>query len=167
MSIDWSKAPEGTTHYNPNNSLGKWYYELQNRDILCWDVQGEWRSTGLTVESFNRHSQLPLVPRPTFDRRAHAHNLFEAAWDGERIYEHGEWISPDIIGLQHFIDNIENFSRTPPKKTVRERVKQALIEYGNRLNDTIRHERDGFIPDYRALKGNILAIIDELEAGDE
>ncbi len=42
IEVDWSKAPEGATHFCPNGVINKWYCQDQYRNWLRWS-EGEWK----------------------------------------------------------------------------------------------------------------------------
>jgi hypothetical protein len=41
MNIDWSKAPEGTTHANPSDPMGIWR-KVTGPDEAYWWASKEW-----------------------------------------------------------------------------------------------------------------------------
>lgn len=77
MNIDWSKAPEGTTHYAFAQYpwVASWYI-VKGDDIASWLDDGEDSSWGWRkIDSQDRECILPrLIPRPV-----------AAVWTGEGL----------------------------------------------------------------------------------
>lgn len=61
--IDWSQAPEGTTHYDSGQEL--WYRDLMDARLHYWDaVNGTWvPSAYSTLAALQAHYQGPVVTR--------------------------------------------------------------------------------------------------------
>lgn len=60
MSIDFSKAPEGATHYN--HEFMEFYKATTGGSLLCYSLADDsW------FESFKHHSLKELTPIPTFE----------------------------------------------------------------------------------------------------
>ncbi|MCF1760119.1 hypothetical protein L0G78_34315, partial [Pseudomonas aeruginosa] len=89
MSIDWSKAPEGTTHYHIAEDINPW------RKIEGTVAYEHYRGKWLRVNSFNEGCMpgyyVP-IPRETWDGQGLPPvgvrvSVFD---DGDLVYGHGE-----------------------------------------------------------------------------
>ena len=68
--IDWSKAPEGATHWEPESDLVKagWMKKDSNGDWLFWSYRNVWTKHMITP---SRYRLVRMVARPAeIDRSA-------------------------------------------------------------------------------------------------
>lgn len=90
MNIDWSKAPEGTTHYAFAQYpwVASWYI-VKGDDIASWLDDGEDSSWGWRkIDSQDRECILPrLIPRPV-----------AAVWTGEGLPPVGTVCETNVDG---------------------------------------------------------------------
>ncbi|TWI48035.1 hypothetical protein IQ22_04228 [Pseudomonas duriflava] len=132
MSIDWSKAPEGTTHYSKFSGL---YYKLEGDAVFYWDsAYNGWRESNFPDKQ--------LVPRPT-----------SLVWNGPedglppvgtvcefRNNEHLCWVKGEVLFIgeqvavmgaeeEEIADFIDRFQfrpiRTPEQIAAEERVRHV------------------------------------------
>lgn len=94
IEIDWSKAPEGTTHTNRNNTQ---WFDFSSDPAKSW-FQGAWARNGYAFEDYDTPGE--LIERP-------------AAWNGEGLppvgtvcehfgtADHTDWIEVQVIGHGH------------------------------------------------------------------
>lgn len=47
-TIDWSKAPEGATHYRNYGGLFRWY-RIDDNGVMCWTDMNGWHKSELTI----------------------------------------------------------------------------------------------------------------------
>jgi len=100
--IDWSKAPEGATHY-VENSICVWGKRIGDDWYYFNPIDGSWKH--LQSDGDNRikrsPSNMPVIPRPT------SQPTDNPEWDGEglppvgcecEINPHGEWFRATVRG---------------------------------------------------------------------
>ncbi|HBO1194502.1 TPA: hypothetical protein L4E79_005650 [Pseudomonas aeruginosa] len=76
MSIDWSKAPEGATHWEPSGTVfGEGWMKKEGNEWFCW------------CEGSNRWFQGKLSCNVSADREATFEARPQEAWDGQ-------WLPP-------------------------------------------------------------------------
>ncbi|HEJ5892305.1 hypothetical protein [Pseudomonas sp. 17033095] len=132
MSIDWSKAPEGTTHYHIAEDINPW------RKIEGTVAYEHYRGKWLRVNSFNE-GYMPdyyvPIPRETWDGQGLPPVGLMAEWkagldhDWQRVtvlaYANGDaWLQPEDGG-SFIVGNPANFRRirTPEQIAAEEREK--------------------------------------------
>ena len=92
MIIDWTAAPEGTTHATINGGEPYWY-KLDGSKVLCWSTKlKEWApsffltvdeiaDTGLRLYANGEQSELVML-REQRDALLAAVNMYETAFEG-------------------------------------------------------------------------------------
>ena len=92
MVIDWTEAPEGTTHATINGAEPYWY-KLDGSKVLCWSTKlKEWApsffltvdeiaETGLRLYANGEQSELVML-REQRDALLAAVNMYETAFEG-------------------------------------------------------------------------------------
>lgn len=68
---DWSRSPEGATHYNPLNGM---WYKLANGKPHCHYYGHTWRESGVDLD------HPTIVKRPAINRAAQRAKLAPAMW---------------------------------------------------------------------------------------
>lgn len=92
MIIDWTAAPEGTTHATIPNGDPRWY-KLDGGKVFCWGVSfkswapsffltvDEIAEAGLTIYANGEQSEVVML-REQRDALLSAVNMYEAAFEG-------------------------------------------------------------------------------------
>lgn len=92
MIIDWTAAPEGTTHATIPNGDPRWY-KLEDGKVFCWGLTAkEWMpsffltvdeiaETGLRLYANGEQSELVML-REQRDALLAAVNMYETAFEG-------------------------------------------------------------------------------------
>lgn len=132
MSIDWSKAPEGATHYHIGDDINPW---RKIKDTVAYEhYRGKW----LKVNSFNEGCMpgyyVP-IPQETWDGQGLPPVGLMVEWkagldhDWQRVtvlaYANGDaWFQPED-GPSFIVGNPANFRRirTPEQLAAEEREK--------------------------------------------
>lgn len=134
MSIDWSKAPEGATHYHIGDDINPW---RKIKDTVAYEhYRGKW----LKVNSFNEGCMPDYyvpIPQETWDGQGLPPVGLMVEWkagldhDWQRVtvlaYANGDaWFQPED-GPSFIVGNPANFRRirTPEQIAAEERSKEC------------------------------------------